>query len=114
MNILNQPNRFPPKDSEEAQSEESLTDVKKKLETGEAISSDKMKEIKARNLASMRDSLQNPSIGTIINVEQGRGVININTGTVNNSKGKREISSDFFSRQTGFSSSKVPFKGGRL
>lgn len=93
---------------------ESLSDIKKKLETGEDIKSDNLKEIQARNLAQTRDALNNGRSDTIINVEQGKGVININTGSVGNSESKKNIPADFFLKQKGFSSSNIQHKGGRL
>lgn len=115
MNLPNTQNNLPQeKNGSEPENKESLSDVKKKLETGQAIAPDTIKEAQASNLAHTRDLLQNPASGTVINVKQGKGVININTGTVNGTEGKREISSDFYSKQTGFSSSGLPFKGGRL
>jgi len=98
------------------ESQESLSAVKKKLETGGEIPADGLKEIKARNLAQIRDTLNNDNVGTVINVKQGQGVVNINTGTVNNleTQAKKSIPTDFFLKQKGLTSSKVPYKGGRL
>lgn len=103
-----------PQNKERFDNKESLSDIKKKLDTGQAIQKDPIKEIQSRSLSRSRDILNATGGSTIINVKQGEGTININTGKVENTKQKREISSDFFSKQTGFSSSNVPFKGGRL
>jgi len=98
-----------------SQSQENLSSVKKKLETGQEIPTESIKEMKARNLSRIRDTLNNDNVGTVINVKQGQGVVNINTGTVNNTEMvKKSIPTDFFLKQRGLSSSKVPFKGGRL
>jgi len=105
-------NRFAKDDAPKPQ--ESLSAVKKKLETGQDVPTDSVKEIKARNLAQMRDTLRNENVDTVINVKQGQGTININTGTVNNTETKKSIPTEFFLKQKGLSSSKVPYKGGRL
>jgi len=108
-----QTNRFGKDDTPKPQ--ESLSSVKKKLETGQEVPTDNLKEIKAQNLAQMRDTVQNENVGNVINVKQGQGTININTGTVNNNEvAKKSIPTEFFQKQGGFSSSKVPYKGGRL
>jgi len=99
---------------EESKSQESLSSVKRKLETGGELPTDNIKEIKARNLAQMRDTLNNENVDTVINVKQDQGTININTGTVNNTEVKKSIPTDFFLKQRGLSSSKLPYKGGRL
>lgn len=103
-----------PQNKERFDNKESLSDIKKKLDTGQAVQKDSIKEIQSRSLSQSRDILNATGGSTIINVRQGEGTININTGKVENTKQKREISPDFFSKQTGFSSSNVPFKGGRL
>jgi len=104
------PNSEPLEENEK----ESLSDIKKKLETGQEINTNNLKEAQARNLAQTRDLLNNGKSDTIINVEQGKGVININTGSVNNPEAKKGIPTDFFLKQRGFSSSNIQHKGGRL
>jgi len=110
------PQKQPPASSENdnQKSKESLAKLRKRLETGQDISPDSIKELRARNLSQMRDTLQNPASGTVINVEQGKGVININTGSVDNPETNKKIDTDFFSKQRGFSSSNIEHKGGRL
>jgi hypothetical protein len=106
-------NRFSQDDSSKPQ-QESLSAVKKKLEIGQELPTDSIKEVKAQNLALMRDTLQNERVDTVINVKQGQGTVNINTGTVNNTEVKKSIPAEFFLKQKAFTTSKVPFKGGRL
>jgi len=103
-----------PLESDNREAEESLAKLRKRLETGQKTASDSIKETRARNLSQMRDTLQNPASGTIINVKQGKGTININTGSVDNQEARKKIPVDFFSKQTGFSSSSIQHKGGRL
>lgn len=108
------PNQNNTEEEYNQEKKESLSEIKKRLETGSDIGTDSIKEAKAQNLSQTRDILQNPSAGTIINVKQGKGVVNINTGTVDNNQAKKNIPSDFFIKQRGFSSSGVQYKGGRL
>ena len=79
------------------ESKESLSDVKKKLETGVEIKSDNLKEIRVRNLTQARDSLNNSG-----------------TGAVGNPEAKKDIPADFFLKQKGFTSSNIEPKGGGL
>jgi len=92
---------------------ESLASIKKRLETGEDITTNSIEEVRARNLSQTRDAFQSPS-DTVINVRQGKGVININTGMVRDAETKKNIPTDFFLKQRGFSSSNIAHKGGRL
>jgi|GEM_PF-1688486 len=91
-----------------------LANLAKKLQSGEEIHSENIKELAKYNIGQTRDRLQSFSDQTIGDSVQAKWDKLGDLHGENKILGNKKIDTNFFLRQKGFSSSNIKHNGGRL